>query len=252
MRITSKRNLPAWFDLNYYEKFAEYSDDDLFHELSCRYNSKITQRYKNNNYFTHDLKNGFGLNFMQEDNLKEWRSKLKLIDSGSAVIALGVSDVVDILEQIELDSENMAHEYSHVNGLIDDVSMFGEIFCKIDLYSSDDLIISELRYLLPKWRMKFGFEKHPVRIKTTWEKTREKIINYKSLALSDLLDWECASGDDIQYSVLAAALYPNGEYGERSIIDTIQPFTVNLFSAEVIEKFHLEIKSKKNHKKTRR
>lgn len=72
-------------------------------------------------------------------------------------------------------------------------------------------------------------------VKTSWPVNRQKIISYNAFAFYDLMRWQKATGNKITNSVLAAALYPNGEYGEMAITQTIKDYVEKIFSKKYID-----------------
>lgn len=271
MRITSKKDLPAWFDLERYNKFQSFDDDDLIYQLERRRIFKSTGGICDDDYFECHVKNNFDYSYIPildaedgkfmnvieitDSEIDGYKNTAKLIDSGDALEPLDVDCIREINSELIIcgSHPNFCDGDSHINALMGDYTRESEeIYCRINLFCSDDFIIDDLKNLLPKWRKEFSLERNEVGIKNTWGKAREKILNYKAIALNDLLDWQKCSGNIIQNSVLAIALYPDGEYGESALIDTIKPFTEKLFTDEVIDKFKFEIQSRKNTKKSRR
>ncbi|MEM7998956.1 DUF6387 family protein, partial [Morganella morganii] len=89
---------------------------------------------------------------------------------------------------------------------------------KIDLGYSDDIILNDLRKLIPIWRDELNVRTKNKQTVPSWEVTRKKIIEYSVFPLIDLKLWAKANNCTITNRVLAVTLFPLGEYGEMNLI----------------------------------
>lgn len=246
MRISRKSDLPKWFKLENYEKFASLDDEMFITQIIVRSNDELTEVYKRDGYFDEKLSSGiYPLNYPE--------CKHKYILDGKRLASGRIFQPISCLA-LNAINENMDSAtdedkellYNHINAIVKYPFFEGDIHCAIRLDAQDDLIINELKKLLPQWRSQLGIELESEKIKTSWDVVRSKIISYQAIALRDLLMWQKATGNQITNGVLTVALYPEGEYDSTNIVQTIKPFVENLFTDTSIEKFDAEISSRKN------
>lgn len=244
MRISKKSDLPKWFNIENYKAFSYLDDDEFIHQVIWRRNDEITEVFKQGDYFETYAASGVYKRKSPHCALEKVVEKRNRISSGRIFHPLSLYDISSINEDIEsLDSEDK-NDFDHVNLMVNPI-FIGDVHCSIRLDAQDELILDELKRLLPDWREQLGIKQQENKIKNSWDIVRNKIISYQAIALRDLMMWQKASGNQITNGVLTVALYPEGEYDSTNIVQTIKPFVENLFSDASIEKFDAEISSKK-------
>ncbi|WP_156294052.1 DUF6387 family protein [Serratia oryzae] len=245
MRISKKSDLPKWFNLENYKKFSDLDDDMFITQIIVRRNDEVTDVYKSDRYFEDKLSSGiYPLNYPECKH--EFISDAKRLSSSrifSPISLLSLGDINDGVENIN--ESNDKNIYDSVDLISPYPFFYGDIHCAIRLDAQDDLIINDLKKLLPEWRRQLGIELESEKIKNSWDIVRGKIISYQAMALRDLLMWQKASGNQITNGVLTVALYPEGDFDATNIVQTIKPFVENLFTDSSIEKFDAEISSKR-------
>ena len=247
MRISRKSDLPKWFKLENYKKFADLDDDMFITQIIVRRNDELTSIYTSDGYFENRLSNGVYPLKTPDCPHKKILVDSKRLSSGRIFQPISCLSLESINENVEGAIEHDRNDmYSHIDAIVDYPFFDGDIHCAIRLDTQDDLIISELKKLLPQWRKQLGIELESERIKTSWDIVRNKILSYQAIALRDLLMWQKATGNQITNGVLTVSLYPEGEYDSTNIVQTIKPFVENLFTDMSIEKFDAEISSRKN------
>lgn len=248
MRISKKSNMPKWFNLENYNKFITLDDEMFITQIIVRSNDELTRVFERDGYFEDKLSSGlYPLTYPQ--------CHLKMISGDVRIAAsrifqpLSLSSLGFINDNINsvVDKEKES-PYSHVDAISNIPCFDGDIHCAIRLDVQDDLIINDLKRLLPQWRKQLDIKLDEDRIKNSWAVVRSKIISYQAIALYDLLLWQKATGNQITNGVLAVSLYPEGDFDSTNIVQTIKPFVENLFSDSSIEKFDAEISNKKNER----
>lgn len=246
MRISKKSNMPKWFNLENYNKFITLDDEMFITQIIVRSNDELTGVYERDGYFEDKLSSGlYPLTYPQ--------CNLKKIADGPRIAASRIFQPISLLSLSFINEnvnttigEGKENPYSHIDAISKIPSFDGDIHCSIRLDAQDDLIINDLKRLLPQWRKQLGINLDEDRIKNSWAVVRSKIISYQAIALYDLLLWQKATGNQITNGVLAVSLYPEGDFDSTNIVQTIKPFVENLFSDSSIEKFDAEISNKKN------
>lgn len=192
---------------------------------------------------------------LQDDNLTEWqrdqqerfeiaKNKWQAISSTRAICGLRV-DLADAISQRFREKNLIIDEpknknfmeiestlfFSDVNlgARMFDIDLWGgdSVFVQINLDSKrDDEIISDFSRLLPKWREEMQVtEPDRVKIKPSFYK---KIVAYRVVPYLDLRLWEKNNGFSIPYSVMAAALFPDGERGDTDLRQTVRSYIQEL------------------------
>lgn len=246
MRISKKSNMPKWFNLDNYNKFMALDDDMFITQIIVRNNDYLTEVFKQDGYFEDKLSSGLYPLTYPKCNLRkdfnDFRIAASRIFQPLSLLSLDL-----INENINsAASEVKENSYNHIDVVSNTPFFDGDIHCSIRLDAQDDLIINDLKRLLPQWREQLGITLDEDRIKNSWSIVRSKIISYQAIALYDLLLWQKATGNQITNGVLAVSLYPEGDFDSTNIVQTIKPFVENLFSDSSIEKFDAEISNKKN------
>lgn len=244
MRISKKSDLPKWFNLEKYKAFSYLDDDEFINQVIWRRNDEITNVFKQDGYFETYAAGGVYKRKTPDCDLVKVMAERKRIASGSIFQPLALYDILSMNEDIKALDAADKNDFDHVNLIVNPI-FTGDIHCAIRLDAQDDLILDELKRLLPEWREQLGIKQQENKIKNSWDIVRNKIISYQAIALRDLMMWQKASGNQITNGVLTVALYPEGEYDSTNIVQTIKPFVDNLFSDASIEKFDAEISSKK-------
>lgn len=249
MKINSKADLPKWFSLDKYKKISGMSDYDFGNQIIYRVFDFLDGFDKENGYFDKAIKTG-GFNELIAEE-EQWEEELfgphQLIASTLAVEPLRLTDIhymYNIMNReggipITPDERGIESKAFNTHFNVKDRSFRSEeIHCALNLSYSDDIILTSIKRMLPIWREQLGINidvstENPV--KTSWKINRQKIISYNAFALYDLIRWQKIAGSKITKSVLAAALYPNGEYGETAITQTIEGYVEKIFSKNYAE-----------------
>lgn len=256
MRINKKSDLPKWFSLPDYECYKNMPDDELIYQLESRSNAYYTEQSKQDNFFGETLCNGIFRSEYEgvvpfwenkEHDKKFYLSKSRAISPLSLrdlnFMQASLKDKMDITLDGKVDVD-FHDDYQHVSAM-DLASVYFEgIFCRINIFKHDEIIIDELRVLLKKWRRETYIDEPESLIKNGWEVIRNKIIDYNAFPMIDLMLWEMATGHKITTGVLAVALFPEGEYDSIQINQTIKKFVVALLDYRTIEKIEHEISNK--------
>lgn len=126
----------------------------------------------------------------------------------------------------------------------DPVSLIMEdvaLYLSVDLSVPDEILLSDMKNLLPKWREELGVEAEEIQINNSWTVIRKKIIEYNVLPYIDLHLWSNIKGVSIPGGVLAVSLFPDGDKEQFAIAQTIRPFIDRLMTYESLEKIKREI-----------
>lgn len=249
MRITNKKNLPEWFSLEKYKEISGMSDYDFINQIIYRVFDSLDGFDKEKDYFDKVIKSG-GFNQLDTEEKEQNELNLgphQLIASDLAVEPLRLTDIFymyhlmdrqDIIPTAAEERDIDAKAFNTHFNVMGKRFRRDEIHCSLDLSYSDDIILTSIKKMLPIWREQLGIEidvssESPV--KTSWAINRQKLISYNAFALYDLMRWQKISGSKITKSVLAAALYPNGEHGETAITQTIKGYVEKIFSKNYVE-----------------
>lgn len=249
MRINNKKDLPEWFSLEKYKEISGMSDYDFINQIVYRVFDSLDGFDKEKCYFDSVIKVG---GFNQLDAEEEGQNELtpgphRLIASDLAVEPLRLTDVFYMFHLMERqgvipitpeDRDIASKAFNTHFNVMGKGFRSDEIHCSLNLSYSDDIILTSIKRMLPIWRKQLGIKadvssESPV--KTSWAINRQKIISYNAFALYDLMRWQRISGRKITKSVLAAALYPNGEHGETAITQTIKGYVEKIFSKNYVE-----------------
>lgn len=249
MRINNKRDLPKWFSLDIYKEIEKMNDYEFVNQIIYRVFDFLDGLDKELGYFDKIIKTGgfnnsdpegeqFGINHVGPN---------QLLASSLAVEPLRLTDIFYMYHLMGGDGVSLATQecrgfdskafntHFNIKG-----KMFrpSDIHCALDLSYSDDIILNSIKKMLPIWRQQLCVSIDVVTespIKTSWEINRQKVISYNAFAFYDLTRWQEVSGEKITKSVLAATLYPYGEYGETAIAQTIKSFVEKIFSKNYTE-----------------
>lgn len=258
MRIRSKKQLPSWFNLIDYSCYESMSDDEIIYQLSCRVNAITVEEYKKHDFFVRFINKGMYVFKSEYDGITPvWKKgeidKSKYLSKSQEVSPLSLRDINFLVKglngggKVNIDGsikEDFSDMYIHVSA-IDPVSViFDGLYCKVDLLKSDEIILSEFKNLLSKWREELDFPEQVSPIKNSWKIARDKLFSYKAIPFIDLMLWESGTGNKITNGVLAVSLFPDGEYDSVNIAQTIKPFINALMDNRTIEKFEHEISNK--------
>lgn len=144
----------------------------------------------------------------------------------------------------ELLKEDITNHGKLMSYASDPVSLIMEgiaLYLSVDLSVPDEILLSDMKALLPKWRDELGVEAEEIQINNTWSVIRKKIIEYNVLPYIDLHLWSNIKGVSIPGGVLAVSLFPDGDKEQFAIAQTIRPFIERLMTYESLEKIKREI-----------
>ncbi len=123
-----------------------------------------------------------------------------------------------------------------INKIIDN-----ELCLVVDLNLPDEILIDDLKNLLPMWRKELNVKEVPIEINNSWNIVRRKILEYKIIPYMDLISWSLEQELIIAQGVLAVSLFPDGEKDVFAIVQTVRPFIEKLVSEGSLEKLRREI-----------
>ena len=143
----------------------------------------------------------------------------------------------------ELLKDDIANHGKLSSYISDPVSLImgGELYVSINLDVPDEILISDMKNLLPKWRSELGIDAEEIQLNNSWSVIRKKIIEYNVLPYIDLHLWSSIKGTSIPGGVLAVSLFPDGDKEQFAIAQTIRPFIDRLMNYESLEKLKREI-----------
>lgn len=258
MRIGNKKDLPTWFSLKKYSVFNEMSDRDLIYQIIFRYFDSLDGNENDDGYYDEVIKAQSP--FCDNDRCSTEQLLRALpnqkISEDAGVRPININDVLRMRDCLEYHKYEITRDVEigypldtferHENIHFDIAAITdneGKIHCELDLYCEDDVILTSIGRLLPLWRKQLGIELEleNSEIKTSWLINRQKILSYQVIAFYDLTRWQVATGHKITNSVMAASLYPNGEYGETSINQTIKKYIENIFEKNYIRTLITEL-----------
>lgn len=257
MRISKKNDLPKWFDLKKYQAFEKMSDAELFYQLSARWDlyvfsvaeelSEIEKRLSECVISDAELKSE-----LVRGDVDDGNESFGMLSKSSAVSPLSIYDHyslhVDVNayakeNELDMNSKSLSKFLYHprsVNGFLDKDNEH-HMYMKVDLNWPDNLIVADIQKLLPIWRERLGYNPDAQCLSYGWDLAKKKIIKHSLLPLIDMLIWERKTENTITHSVKAVAVYPDGEYGENNITQTIKPNLEKIFNFYSIEKFRREL-----------
>jgi len=96
-------------------------------------------------------------------------------------------------------------------------------------FKSDEDLIKEFAESLPEWRKQLK-AKEPYKFLKGRSDDIQKLRRYQALAFIDLYFWSLSNNTKIKKSVLAIALFPDGDKGEFELKQTIEPFISKVFA----------------------
>lgn len=146
-------------------------------------------------------------------------------------------------EVSELLKDDLANHGKLSSYCSDPVSLImdGALYISVNLDVPDEILISDMKNLLPKWRNELGIEAEEIQLNNSWSVIRKKIIEYNVLPYIDLYLWSSIKGVSIPGGVLAVSLFPDGDKEQFAIAQTIRPFIDRLMTYESLEKLKREI-----------
>lgn len=132
---------------------------------------------------------------------------------------------------------NISTEYGRGDAVFDDYSV------TIDLRNPDELILSDLKKLLPELRKEMGVDSFDGVFK---QSTAKKVLENRLFPYMDLKIWESLEDKKITNSVLAAAIFPEGSIdgskGEYFIRTTVKSLFNRVSKPGFVESWRYRIK----------
>lgn len=251
MRINKKSDLPEWFDINNYNTFHSMKDDELFYQLSARWDLYIFCDGRD----LGQIKNGVFVDAkMISEAVMNWDisgyDRFGVLPKTGGVKTLSIFDGLDInlklndhlKEKKKSDSRLMDFFYNtkSINSFAND-EYEKNLYLKIDLDWPDGLLLQDLKNLIPKWREILNIQPRIDGGIYGWDITKKKLIDYSIFPLIDLFIWEKKMGYKITNGVLAVSVYPEGDYDSTNIVQTIKPNIEKIFNFYSIEQSRREL-----------
>ncbi|MBK4715400.1 MULTISPECIES: DUF6387 family protein [Tenebrionibacter/Tenebrionicola group] len=147
----------------------------------------------------------------------------------------------EVSELLKDDITNHGKLVSYASDPVSLIMEGGSLYISLDLNVPDEILISDMKNLLPKWRGELGIEAEEIKINNSWPVIRKKIIEYNVLPYIDLHSWANIKAVSIPGGVLAVSLFPDGDKEQFAIAQTIRPFIDRLMTYESLEKIKREI-----------
>ncbi|MGK0688084.1 DUF6387 family protein [Serratia marcescens] len=265
MLIRHKSDLPEFFDLEKYKEFESLDDREFYNQLLARHymvadyeqwleendikeiisNPVVDRKYSDDAFSGMDITS---FNETENDG-----NSSKRLDRALLVEPLQRHHIFKITNSDKVFGENECSSFELLDSvnLLDD---FGnDFFLKLDLRYPDEFIVDDLLPLLSSWRKSLNIpDPNNELTVNSWSVVRAKIQRYRIFPLADLLTWQKITGNTIKNSVLTVALYPNGEYSETQLSQTVKVFLEKNLSNFSLEKFEREIRERIIEQKNRR
>lgn len=275
--IKDTGRLPEWFDVDKYQVFDALGDLELLEQLEARllmreeissiedelyYQSIMENPLINFEHCHAQARKSIGTN-LQSEEFAYWNQRNKsegkqLARSASDAIrpvslfeayfigeqareAMGLSGSGGIEPQHLASAKFRADFNNSLNAIASESQTLN---LSINLDYSDDLILKELKQLLPKLREQMNWPavakgKHTPSI-------RDRLSEHKVIPFLDLSYWAQVEGKEIPYRVYAAALFKeaqNGEKGEEYIRKTLKPFLDKVMADGFTDDWRAKIKA---------
>lgn len=93
--------------------------------------------------------------------------------------------------------------------------------------ATDEEILSSLRKLLPKWRVKLNVPEPDILPKRrVGIKTLQKLISHRVIPMLDVILWGIINNKDISNPMLSHLIFPDDPKDSQAIKETIKPFSM--------------------------
>ena len=264
MRISHKKDLPTWFDLDNYTQFIGMSDKDLFYQLVVRYDMLENFYRYGGSFYYYPLTNkeeegasiGNGADANAIDRATYFYDAFKLpikregvLSGGVALRPMSIEDFIYMKDAVDNYMENnftgtaenlVYHSFTSVSSFLEP----NDLFIKVDLSRPDDLLIDVFKKNLKNWREELKI-KEKEKTYQSWETIKKKVYDYSLFPVVDLMIWAKSRGACVTNGVLAVAVFPNGEYDSTQIAQTVKPNIEKIFSISSIEKIRSELQDRK-------
>lgn len=257
--VKSVQDLPEWFRIEQYQVFENLSDQELIEQLEMRvltlndtdhisldgefYYAGIKEHPLLDQEACH--KSIVEFCEAEGDTIKEpdWLDSRKSENKSNGLILPRTESVIPLdlqyahylgmcaKQYLEVTEDKVAEEQVFPNTSFADMDISisaimpgEEVGLFIDLNQSDDVILSDLKHLLPGFR-KLLNRAEPAKGKYT-PSVKDRILEHKVMAFIDLKIWEKEESKDITYGVMSRALFPessqDGSKGEEYIRLTVK------------------------------
>jgi len=242
-----------WSDelASYYLEFGEclpIDEEDPFNELKNAlpdwyYNQFVggkdfMDRYHEKSKTCLNLSTGYSVGYLSRSQVRYFAGSNDLIGDRVGKPFIIPDDEIDKL--MEEDEVNhgllMAREGDAVSLVLNET-----LYLSVNLTVTDEIILGDIRKLLPVWREELGVSVEEQPVNSSWGVIRKKIIDYKVLPFIDLMLWARVKKLSIPSGVMAVALFPDGEKDGYAIVQTIKPFVEKLMTFDSLEKLKREI-----------
>lgn len=262
--IVNKRNGYAeWFDIDKYNIFNELSDCDLLNQLIVRRDYLFYGVQNDGAYFFleefEEIRDEFYAKIFSDvirplDSSTWYRNNMKTkkytdmqLSATSTVTPLQVIDVKKMEGEVSdyINKNNIRHSLRGQKASINKIKpYFNEMHITLDMENPDDILLEDIKKLLPEWRKELDFNhtRTSDSISGSWGVVKRKILDYKIIPIIDLICWGNITRKRITNKKIAQLVFPYGEYDSTNIVQTIKPFIENLMRDFSIEKYQRLIK----------
>lgn len=229
-------NLPL-FDHDPFGEIKNERSDDYYDQFKG--GREFVERYESHSKNKNKLSTGYGIGVLSRLEVMHISKDVDHIgERKGKPFSIPDEEIDELLkEDITNHGKLMSYASDPVNLVMDNL----ELYLSINLSVPDEILISDMKSLLPKWREELGVEADEIQINNTWSVIRKKIIEYNVLPYIDLHLWANIKGVSIPGGVLAVSLFPDGDKEQFAIAQTIRPFIDRLMTYETLEKFKREI-----------
>jgi hypothetical protein len=278
MSVNRSEQLPHWFNLEHYNcLYKGLTPNNLYWEVVARKRlideyQKAPESFKDSPLIdiwlliTSNKLAASGLDFFEINVGKNKRCSVEVgsmhldmdlslkLPRSSSVEPLSVVSLVELARRLELEvndgkSITQNDQLLHLNDgkfLLADVNSLpifenDEFFLKIDLQTTDQDILKQLKNLLPKLRRQnSGKEKRASFIRGD----EKKIISQHVLPYLDLIFWSKYYHLPLTAKNISDVLFPNWvDRDEKFIRDTLKPFSEKCLSEHFLQKWKFLIDS---------
>lgn len=242
--------IPEWFDLSKYKTLEKLCDKDLFSQLIVRRecyfykHNRFLPRYEEyTEYCIEKLTSvirPLNCDYYHRRRMDRKKySNLQMTENDSA-------RPMRIIDVTQMNDELTAYIYKNKitrslrgqkRAVSKVISGRVNLFIELNLKQPDDIIIEDIKEMLPIWREELGIPSKEIVSNSTWGTVKKKIFDYQIFPIMDLMYFSELSNQKITNKILASEVFRSDEYDATNIMQTIKPFIENLMMDFSIEKY---------------